>query len=476
MMHNYNNYDIVVIGSGPGGYISAIRASQLGFHTAIVEKYQELGGTCLNVGCIPSKSLLDSSKYYFLAKKNYYDEHGIFFHKLSLDFQKMMRRKNEIVKKTSNGVKYLMKKNNIDLYQGIATFKKKNILSIKNKESLKEIKFKHCIIATGSKPLGLPFFLNFNHKKRIISSTEALFLKEKPNQLIIIGGGTIGLELGSIYSRLGSSVTIIDSMNRIISNMDHSLSQEIEKILKKSFIKIKTSSLVTNIISNDDNTVSVHVKDNNNGNNKIYTGDYCLISIGRNPYTKNLGLENIGIKKNKKGFILVDNFLQSSVKNIYAIGDVIGGKMLAHKAEEEGLYVVEHIAGQKPNKINYDLIPSVVYTYPEISSVGNTEDEIKKKGIEYNIGYFPMKILGRARASGNTEGFIKIISHKKTDEILGVHMIGDHVSDMIMEATVAMEFRASSEDIYRICHPHPTFSEAFKEAALLSFENHSLHY
>ncbi len=474
-MHNNNLYDIVVIGSGPGGYISAIRASQLGFHTAIIEKYQELGGTCLNVGCIPSKSLLYSSKYYFLAKKNYYYEHGIFFHKLSLDFQKMMNRKNEIVKKTSDGIKYLMKKNNIDLYQGTASFKKNNVISVenKNKKSFKKIQFQYCIIATGSKPLSLPLPFSFN--KRIISSTEALLINEIPNQLIIIGGGFIGLELGSIYSRLGSHVTIIDSMDRIISNMDHSLSMEIEKILEKSSIQIKTSSFITNIVSKNDK-VSVYVQDKNNGKNRTYIGDYCLIAIGRNPYTKGLELENIGIKKDKNGFIIVNDSLQSSVKNIYAIGDVIGGKMLAHKAEEEGLYVVEHIAGQKPNKINYNLIPSVVYTYPEISSVGNTENEIQKKGIEYNTGYFPMKILGISRASGNTEGFVKIISHKKTDEILGVHMIGDHVSDMIMEATVAMEFRASSEDIYRICHPHPTFSEAFKEAALLSFENHSLHF
>ncbi|WP_185855951.1 dihydrolipoyl dehydrogenase [Blattabacterium cuenoti] len=474
--HN-NSYDLVVIGSGPGGYISAIRASQLGFRTAIIEKYPKLGGTCLNVGCIPSKSLLDSSKYYFLlSKKNYYPEHGIFYNQLSLDFKKMMNRKNEIVKKISNGVKYLMKKNNIDFYQGIASFKKENVISIEKKNSSsasdQEIQFQYCIIATGAIPLGFPF--SSFEKKRILSSTKALIMNEIPNRLIVIGGGAIGLELGSIYNRLGSHVTIIDSMDRIISNMDHSLSQEIKNILEKSSIQIKTSSLITNIISKNEE-VSVHVKDKNNGKEIIYIGDYCLISVGRSPYTENLGLENIGIKKNKKGFITVNDFLQSSVKNIYAIGDVIGGKMLAHKAEEEGLYVVEHISGQKPNKINYDLIPSIVYTFPEISSVGNTENEIKKRGIEYNTGFFPMKILGRSSASGNNEGFVKIISHKKTDEILGVHMIGAHVSDMIMEATVAMEFRASSEDIYRICHPHPTFSEAVKEAALLSFENHSLH-
>ncbi|MDR1804599.1 MAG: FAD-dependent oxidoreductase, partial [Flavobacteriales bacterium] len=276
--------------------------------------------------------------------------------------------------------------------------------------------------------------------------------------------------------RLGSSVTIIETMDRIIPNMDHSLSQEIKKILEESSIQIENSLSINNIeILEKTKEVSVYVKNKNNGKNMKYIGDYCLLSVGRTPYTKNLGLENIGIKKNKKGFILVNDLLQSSVNNIYAIGDVIGGKMLAHKAEEEGLYAAEHIAGQKPNKINYDLVPSVIYTYPEVSSVGKTEKEIKKEGIEYNIGFFPMKILGISHASDCKSGFVKIISHKKTDEILGVHMIGEHATDMIMEATVAMEFRSSSEDIYRICHPHPTFSESIKEAALLSFENKSIH-
>ncbi|ACY40177.1 dihydrolipoyl dehydrogenase [Blattabacterium sp. (Blattella germanica) str. Bge] len=468
-----NVYDLVVIGSGPGGYVAAIRASQLGLRTAIIEKYQELGGTCLNVGCIPSKSLLDSSKYFSLAK-NHYSSHGIFFEKLFFDFKKMMNRKNEIVKNINNGIKYLMKKNKIDLYQGIGSFKTMNILSIKEIKSLKEkqkIQFKYCIISTGSKPYCLPY-LNFGNK--IISSTQALSLKEVPNQLIIVGGGIIGLELGSIFNRLGSQITIIEGLDKIISNMDDSLSLEIQKILEKSSIKIKTSLSITNIIEENNKKISVFVK-YKNGEEMKFVGDYCLLSIGRIPYTKNLGLENIGIKKDQKGFILVNDSLQSNIQNIYAIGDVIGGKMLAHKAEEEGLYVVEHMIGQKPNKLNYDLIPSVIYTHPEVASVGLTENEIKKEKIEYNVGTFPMKVLGRARTSGCTDGFLKMISHKKTDEILGVHIIGDHAADMIMEASVAMEFRASSEDIYRICHPHPTFSESFKEAALLSLENRSIH-
>ncbi|WP_185867037.1 dihydrolipoyl dehydrogenase [Blattabacterium cuenoti] len=470
-----NLYDLVIIGSGPGGYISAIRASQLGLRTAIIEKYQELGGTCLNVGCIPSKSLLDSSKYFSLAKNNY-SSHGIFFEKLFFDFIKMMDRKNEIVKNINHGIKYLMRKNKVDLYQGIGSFKNKNILSIIDRISLQEkekIQFKYCIISTGSKPLCLSN-LNFDIKSRIISSTEAINLEEIPKKLIIIGGGIIGLELGSIFNRLGSQIIIIETMDKIISNMDDSLSKEMRKILEKSSFQIETSLSVSNIFQENHKEISVIAK-YSNGKKVKFTGNYCLLSIGRTPYTKNLGLENVEIKIDKKGFILVNDDLQTSIHNIYAIGDVIGGKMLAHKAEEEGLYAVEHIVGQKPNKLNYDLVPSVIYTYPEVASIGLSENEIKKNKIEYNVGIFPMKILGRARTSGCTEGFLKMISHKKTDEILGVHIIGDHASDMIMEASVAMEFKSSSEDIYRICHPHPTFSEAFKEVALLNFENRSIH-
>ncbi|WP_185873745.1 dihydrolipoyl dehydrogenase [Blattabacterium cuenoti] len=468
-------YDLIIIGSGPGGYISAIRANQLGLHTAIIEKYSKLGGTCLNVGCIPSKSLLYSSKYFFLAKTKHH-LHGIIYNSLSLDFKKMMIRKNNIIKKNNEGIKFLMKKNKIDLYQGIASFQTNHILSLIDPKTLKIIKklqFKYCIIATGSKPSNFNFS-SFNIKKRIISSTEALNLKKVPKKLIVIGGGIIGLELSSLYYRLGSSVTIIESMDRLIYNMDISLSEEIKNLFEKDSIKIETSSLIKKIIPNT-NEVSVYIKKKNNGKEIKYTGDYCLLSIGRIPYTKDLELKKIGIKKDKKGFIIVNNYFQTSVKNIYAIGDVIGGKMLAHKAEEEGLYVAEYLSGQKPNQLNYNLIPSVIYTYPEVSSVGKTEQEIKQKKIEYQTGIFPIKILGIAKTSESMSGFIKIISHKNTDEILGVHIISNHASDMIMEATVAMEFSASSEDLYRICHPHPTFSEAFKEAALLSFYKKAIH-
>jgi dihydrolipoamide dehydrogenase len=471
-----NLYDIVIIGSGPGGYISAIRASQLGLRTAIIEKHQELGGTCLNVGCIPSKSLLDSSKYFDLAK-NHYFLHGISFEKLSFDLRKMMDRKNKIIKSINSGIKYLIKKNKIDLYQGVASFKTKNVLSLIDKISLqekKEIQFKYCIISTGSKPTHFPN-LNFDIKNRILSSTEVLSLKEIPKKLIIIGGGIIGLEFGSIFNRLGSKVIIIENMNKIISNMDDSLSQEMQKILEKSSIQIETCLSVSNIFKINHEEISVTAKHHHNGETINFIGNYCLLSIGRTPYTKNLGLEKIKIKINEKGFILVNENLQTSIQNIYAIGDVIGGKMLAHKAQEEGLYVVEHIIGQKPNKLNYDLIPSIIYTHPEVSSVGRSENDLKKDKIEYNVGIFPMKILGKARTSGCIDGFLKMISHKKTDEILGVHIIGDHAADMIMEACIALEFKSSSEDIYRICHPHPTFSEAFKEAAQLNFENRSIH-
>ncbi len=467
-------YDIVIIGSGPGGYVSAIRSSQLGLKTAIIEKNNNLGGTCLNTGCIPSKCLLDSTKYFFLSKK-IFKKHGIFFKDLYYDFIKMMDRKDKIINNINNGIKYLMKKNKIDVYKGIGQFKGKNTLSILNESSFiekKNIKFKNCIISTGSKPLKLD---NINFEKRIISSTELLNIKEIPNNLLIIGGGVIGIELGSIFNRLGTKVSIIDNTDTIISNMDISIINEIKKILNKYSIDIYTSLYVKSIINSDDEDNVLLSCKNSFGDIISLKGDYCLVSIGRKPQTKHLDIDKIGIKHDKNGFIIVDNYLKTTVNNIYAIGDVIGGKMLAHKAEEEGLYVVENIIGKKPSLPNYNIIPSIIYSYPEIASVGYTEDEVKRKKIEYNKGIFPMKALGRAISSGCTEGFLKMISNKNTDEILGVHIVGEHASEMIMEAAVAMEFRASSEDIYRICHPHPTFSESFKESALLNFENKSIH-
>lgn len=456
-------YDIIIIGSGPGGYIAAIKASQLGFKTAIIEKYSTLGGTCLNVGCIPSKTLLESSEHYYQAKKNFLN-HGIIINDISIDFKKMILRKNEIINQISDGIKYLMKKNNIDIYYGIAKFKNKNLILIKEMT----IEFDYAIIATGSKPNTiLPI-----DKKRFISSTEALSLNEIPKKLIIIGGGVIGVELGSIYNRLGSEVIILESKNRIVPMMDQEISKELQKILEKSGIKFFISSEIIKT-SLKESQVDIHIKYMNQEKINI-KADYCLITIGRVPFTTGLNIEKIGIKKNDMGFILVDNNLRTNIKNIYAIGDVIGGNMLAHKAQDEAIYVIEHISGQKPF-INYKLIPSVIYTHPEVASVGYTELYLKEKNIPYKIGKIPMKILGRSISSGNIEGITKIITNLKTDEILGVHIISARASDIIMEAVVAMEFHASAEDISRICHPHPTFTEAIKEASLLAYNNKAIH-
>lgn len=464
------NYDIIVIGSGPGGYVSAIRCAQLGFKTAIIEKYQTLGGTCLNVGCIPSKALLDSSEHFFNAKKHFSD-HGINVSQLSVDIKTMVERKNSVVSQNCEGVKYLMEKNKIDIFHGIGSFKTKNILSITKNKKTEDIEFKNAIIATGSKPAILPF-LSID-KKRIITSTEALNLPEIPKHFIVIGGGVIGLELGSVYARLGSKVSVIEYSDSIISMMDKSLSKELQKILKKKLnIEFYTNHKVTKAENNGKN-VTLHC-DNKNGEKVEIIGDYCLVSIGRKPYTENLGLENIGLKTNGRGEIDVNHNMQTLIPNIFAIGDVVKGPMLAHKAEEEGIYVAEFLAGQKPH-INYNLIPGVIYTWPEVASVGKTEEELKSEGKSLKIGSFPFKALGRARASMDTEGFIKIISDSKTDEILGVHMIGARVADIISEAVVAMEYRASAEDISRICHAHPTFTEAFKEACLDATDKRAIH-
>lgn len=463
-------YDIVIIGSGPGGYVAAIRASQLGFKTAIIEKYSTLGGTCLNVGCIPSKTLLESSEHYYQAKKKFIN-HGIIINDLNIDFKKMIFRKNKIINQIANGIEYLMKKNKIDIYYGIAKFQDKNLISIKKMNFEKEVLlFDNAIIATGSKPNNIsPLYID---KKRFISSNEALSLDKIPKKLVIIGGGVIGVELGSIYNRLGSEVIIIESKNRIVPMMDHEISQELQKILEKSNIKFFTSSKILQTSTNK-HEVNIQIKSMNEEIINI-KADYCLITIGRRPFTTGLNIEKIGIKTNYMGFILVDNKLRTNIKNIYAIGDVIGGNMLAHKAEDEGIYVIEHISGQKPF-INYKLIPSVIYTDPEVASVGNTEISLKEKNIAYKIGKFPMKFLGRSISSGNIEGITKIITDIKSDEILGVHIISTRASDIIMEAVVAMEFHASAEDISRICHPHPTFTEAMKEASLLAYSNKAIH-
>ncbi len=457
-----STYDVVIIGSGPGGYVAAIRCAQLGMKTAIIEKYSTLGGTCLNVGCIPSKALLDSSHHYDDAVKHF-EEHGIEISgEVKVNLEQMMSRKSSVVSQTCDGVKYLMDKNKIDIYEGVGSFKDAtHILVDKTEGGQETLEAKHTIIATGSKPSNLPF-INLD-KERVITSTEALKLKEIPKHLVVIGGGVIGLELGQVYKRLGSEVTVVEFMDRIIPTMDSALSKELNKVLKKQGMKINVSHKVKSVERNGD---EITIKaDDKKGNEVEFKADYCLVSVGRRPFTDGLNVDAAGVKMGERGMIAVNDHLQTNVSNIYAIGDVVRGAMLAHKAEEEGTMVAELIAGQKPH-INYNLIPGVVYTWPEVSAVGKTEEELKEAGVDYKEGKFPMRALGRSRASGDTDGFVKILTDAKTDEVLGVHMIGARVADLIAEAVTAMEFRASAEDIARMSHAHPTYAEAVKEAAL----------
>ena len=463
------SYDVAIIGSGPGGYVAAIRCAQLGMKTAIIEKYSTLGGTCLNVGCIPSKALLDSSHHYEDAVKHF-ETHGIEIPgEIKVNLEKMIGRKQAVVDQTTGGIDFLMTKNKIDVYHGIGAFKDATHITISGDEN-DEIEAKHSIIATGSKPTTLPFATI--DKERIITSTEALKLKEIPKHLIIIGGGVIGLELGQVYKRLGSDVTVIEYMDRIIPTMDSGLSKELNKVFRKQKFNINVSHKVTSVKRNG-NEVTV-TAENKKGELVDFNGDYCLVSVGRSPYTAGLNAQSAGVKLSDRGQVEVNGKLQTSASNIYAIGDVVKGAMLAHKAEEEGVFVAETIAGQKPH-IDYNLIPGVVYTWPEVASVGKTEEQLKEQGVDYKTGQFPMRALGRSRASMDLDGFVKILADKSSDEILGVHMIGARCADLISEAVVAMEFRASAEDISRMSHAHPTFSEAIKEAALAATEDRALH-
>lgn len=466
-----SKYDVAVIGSGPGGYVAAIRCAQLGMKTAIIEKYSTLGGTCLNVGCIPSKALLDSSHHYDEAV-NHFAEHGIELPgEVKVNLKKMIERKSAVVEQTTKGIDFLMDKNKIDRFEGVGSFKDDTHINIKSKDGKTQtIEAKNTIIATGSKPSSLPFIKI--DKKKIITSTEALELKEIPKHLVIIGGGVIGLELGQVYLRLGSEVTVVEYMDRIIPTMDSAQSKELMKVLKKQKMKFALSHKV-NSVETKGKEVIVKAKDKKDKEVE-FKGDYCLVSVGRRPFTDGLEAEKAGVKLNERGQIEVNENLQTSAKNIYAIGDVVKGSMLAHKAEEEGVFVAETIAGQKPH-INYNLIPGVVYTWPEVASVGKTEEQLKEEKTEYKTGQFPMRALGRSRASGDTDGFVKILSDKNTDEVLGIHMVGARVADLIAEAVTAMEYRASAEDIARMSHAHPTYAEAVKEAALAATENRPLH-
>jgi dihydrolipoamide dehydrogenase len=462
-------YNVTVIGSGPGGYVAAIRCAQLGFKTAIIEKYDTLGGTCLNVGCIPSKALLDSSEH-FINAKEHFKEHGIDIPAPKVNIKQMIQRKEDVVKANVDGIAFLMKKNKIDVFKGTGSFLDKNTIQVKSSDG-KETKVvtERVIIATGSKPTPLPF-APFD-KKRIISSTEALILTEVPSHLIVIGGGVIGMELGSVYARLGSKVTVVEFLDSLIPTMDGTMGKELQKIAKKMGMDIYLGHKVTAVENKGKEVLlKAEAKD---GKVLELKGDYCLVSIGRRPYTDGLGLEKIGIET-VKGQIPVDDHLKTKVDNIYAIGDVVRGAMLAHKAEEEGVFVAEQMAGQKPH-VNYLLIPGVVYTWPEVASVGYTEEQLKSEGRAYKTGSFPYKALGRARASMDTDGLVKILADKQTDEILGVHIIGARAADMIAAGVTAMEFRASAEDVARMSHAHPTYMEAVKEACLAATANRPIH-
>ena len=464
-----SKYDVAIIGSGPGGYVAAIRCAQLGMKTAIIEKYNTLGGTCLNVGCIPSKALLDSSHHYEDAIKHF-EDHGIEIPgEIKVNFKKMIERKGAVVEQTTKGIDFLMNKNNVDVFHGMGSFVDATHIEIVG-DTTQTIEAAHTIIATGSKPSTLPFITL--DKERIITSTEALSLTEIPKHMVVIGGGVIGLELGQVYRRLGAEVSVVEYMDRIIPTMDSAQSKELMKAMKKQGVKFHLSHKVS-AVTRKGEEVLITATDKKD-REVTFSGDYCLVSVGRRAYTDGLQLENAGVKANERGQVDVNDHLQTNVSNIYAIGDVIRGAMLAHKAEEEGVLVAEVLAGQKPH-IDYNLIPGVVYTWPEVASVGKTEEQLKEAGVAYKAGQFPMRALGRSRASGDTDGFVKILAHATTDEVLGVHMVGARVADLIAEAVTAMEFRASAEDIARMSHAHPTYAEAVKEAALAATENRPLH-
>ncbi len=455
-----NQFDVIIIGSGPGGYVGAIRCAQLGLKTAIVEKYAVLGGTCLNVGCIPSKAMLDSTER-FAGIQNDMSEHGISAENVTIDFDKMVQRKSQVVSKINGGVKFLMQKNKVEVFHGLGSFINKNTVFVKREADTIELSAKNIIIATGSKPASLPGITI--DKQRIITSTEALSLKEIPKHLIIVGGGVIGMEMGSIYARLGARITVLEYMDRLIYGMDGKMGIELQKSLKKQGFEFLMKHKVTEAVHTP--TGIIVRAENSEGEQVFIEGDYCLMATGRKPYIEGLNLENAGIQLSATGQIVTDKNLETNIKGIYAIGDTVKGVMLAHKASEEGVFVAETIAGQKPH-INYNLIPSIVYTSPEVAGVGSTEEELKSSGRLFRVGEFPFSASGRAIASSHTTGLVKVLTDEKTDEILGIHIIGERASDIIGQATTAMEFRAASEDIARISHGHPTYYESLREACL----------
>jgi len=460
-------FDVIVIGGGPGGYVCAIRLSQLGLKTACIDSRGSLGGTCLNVGCIPSKNLLNFSENFHKAKN--FEKIGIEIGEVKLNLDKMMKNKEKAVAALTKGIEFLFKKNKVTYFKGTGTFKSTNEISILSENKETTIQTDKTIISTGSEPLSMPG-IEFDEEK-ILSSTGALSITKLPKKMVIVGGGYIGLEMGSVWSRLGTQVEVIEFLDHITPGMDREVSKEFEKILKKQGIKFQLNTKVEKIIKSKD-SVRINTIDKENKKNKIDT-DVVLISVGRKPHTKGLNLENVGVQTDEKGRVKVNKNFQTNVKNIYAIGDVIEGPMLAHKAEEEGIAVAELIAGQSGH-VNYDLIPGVIYTFPEVASVGKTEEQLKTSKNNYKVGKFPFMANSRAKAIDEPEGFVKILAEATTDKVLGVHIIGPHAGEMIAEMAVAMEFGASSEDIARTCHAHPTFSEAIKEAAL-SVEKRQIH-
>ena len=456
-----NNFDLVVIGGGPGGYVCAIRAAQLGLKTACVEYRGTLGGTCLNVGCIPSKSLLNLSENFHKAQKDF-NSQGIEIEGIKLNVEKMMSNKNKSVQVLTKGVEFLFKKNKVTYIKGKGVLFSKNDIVVYENDTKTNIQAKNIVIATGSEVTSLPGIKI--DEKNIVSSTGALSLNKVPKKLAVIGGGYIGLEMGSVWSRLGSEVTVIEYLEYITPGMDREISNEFQKILTKQGIKFKMGSKV-NSVKNTTSGVSINYTDIKNLKDETLQFDKVLVSVGRKPYTEGLNLIKVGVKKDNKGRIEVNEKLQTSINNIYAIGDVIKGPMLAHKAEEEGIAVAETLAGQAGH-VNYDVIPGVIYTSPEVATVGKTEEQLKEEKKSYKVGKFPFIANSRAKVNNETEGFVKILADTKTDKVLGVHIIGPHCGDMIAEMALAMEFGASAEDIARTCHAHPTHTEAIKEAAL----------
>lgn len=455
-----NIFDLVVIGAGPAGYVGAIRASQLGLKVAIIEKYNTLGGTCLNVGCIPSKALLQSSEKFYSAK-NEFAEHGVNVGGVSVDFSKMQNRKNDVVKKLTTGIDYLMQKNKVTVFTGSASFETENFIKVDHEGKTTLVNAKNVMIATGSKPIELPFMPY--DKKVILSSTEALSLDDLPKSMVVIGAGVIGLELGSVYSRLGCEVTVLDATDSILSVMDKDLRKEGKKVLESQGINFNLGVSVKSCQVVD---VQAHIGfEDKDSNLKTITADKVLVAVGRKPNTLGLELSNAGVELNDRGQVVIDDQFRTSQPNVFAVGDCVPGPMLAHKAEEEAIHCAEIIAGHKA-KMNYSTIPGVVYTHPEIASVGLTQQELEEAGKDFNIGKFGFNANGRAVAMGQTEGFVKILSDKVTDRVLGVHIIGPNASELIAEAGIALEFSSSAEDLAKAVHAHPTLSEVLKEAAL----------